>query len=147
MVEATSSGAANGKKRYDSGMMDAQVVSQLVPPGIVAQAEGLLIWHGGLIATPQMTFVSVVIEHSAEQPSFDREWLRNNDMRNIIVASIVDRESEKGVIPLVHGSTSGTTPIMGLRYVQQGLGPGAYTLEIRVALSGETFDSHYRFDN
>jgi hypothetical protein len=127
-------------------MANATVVNQLVPPGVVEQAHGILIWHGGLIATPEMTFISVVVEHSDGQPPFDREWLRNNDMRSIIAVSIVDHAG-KEVASLGQGSTSGTAPIMGSRYIQQSLDPGTYRLEIRVTLSGDTFSARYSFSN
>jgi hypothetical protein len=126
---------------------ETNVVSQLVPPGVVEQAEGLLIWHGGLVATPGMTFISVTVEHSAGQPAFDREWLRNNNLREIITASIVDQESGREVARLDQGSTGGTTPIMGLRYVQRVLDSGAYVLEIRVALHDDMFSRRYNFHN
>jgi hypothetical protein len=48
---------------------------------------------------------------------------------------------------LDQGSTGGTTPIMGLRYVQRVLDSGAYVLKIRVALHDDMFSRRYNFHN
>jgi hypothetical protein len=92
-----------------------------------------------------MTFVSVVVEHPAGHPWFDRDWMRNNRFGDLISASIVDQESAREIVDLRRGQTSGASPIMGSRYAERTLDPGEYVLKIQVALPGDTFSRDYRF--
>ena len=91
-----------------------------------------------------MVLINIVVEHPVGQPKIDREWLRDHDLQSVITVSITE-QATGDVVVLSQGSTSGTSPTMGTRYVQEPLDPGEYVLNIRVDLYSDMFDRQFRF--